>query len=263
MNARIGAYPKSVVSFLQGFTMGGGVGLGCHASHRIVGESAQVAMPECAVGLVPDVGGSALLARAPGRIGDYLGTTGARMGPGDALLAGFADHYVPEQGWPALKADLVAAGDVAAVHAAARAAPEGRLAAAQGEIDRLFGAATLNGIVDGLETSPGEFAVETLRALRRAAPLSAAVTVEMLRRLRPAPTLRDALRQEYRFTFRALDQSDFLEGIRAAIIDKDRKPRWRHPSPEAVTAQDVAAMLAPLGDNELELDRRASCRERV
>jgi enoyl-CoA hydratase len=100
MNAKLFNFPKPVVTFLQGFTMGGGVGVGCHGSHRIVGDSSQIAMPECGIGLVPDVGGSLILARAPGRLGEYLGTTAARMGPGDAIHAGFADYYIPEDAGP-------------------------------------------------------------------------------------------------------------------------------------------------------------------
>ena len=95
LNAKIAEWPKPVVSFLQGYTMGGGVGVGCHGSHRVVCESSRIAMPECGIGLVPDVGGSLILARAPGRLGEYLATTAARMGPADAIAAGFADMFVP------------------------------------------------------------------------------------------------------------------------------------------------------------------------
>jgi enoyl-CoA hydratase len=95
MNAKLFNFPKPVATFLQGFTMGGGVGVGCHASHRIVCDTSRIAMPECGIGLVPDVGGSLILARAPGRLGEYLGVTAARMGPGDAIYAGFADYLVP------------------------------------------------------------------------------------------------------------------------------------------------------------------------
>ena len=100
VNAKIAEYPKPYVAFMQGFTMGGGVGVSCHGSHRVVGESSRIAMPECGIGLIPDVGGSFLLARAPGRLGEYLGTTGTRMGPGDAIFAGFADLFIPEAAGP-------------------------------------------------------------------------------------------------------------------------------------------------------------------
>ena len=251
MNARIADYGKPVVSFLQGFTMGGGVGVGCHASHRIVGESAQIAMPECGIGLVPDVGGSFLLAGAPGHLGEYLGTTGARMGPADAILAGFADHFVPEADWAGLKARLVGTGDAAAVAGCVREAPAGELGRLRPEIDAHFGAATLAETVRSLGAADTPFAAAALRALGRAAPLSAACTVEMVRRLRGHATLRAALALEYRFTWRAMEHADFLEGIRAAIIDKDRSPRWRHAEPGAVAAEEVDRMLAPLGQDEL------------
>ncbi|MEM9737456.1 MAG: enoyl-CoA hydratase/isomerase family protein, partial [Pseudomonadota bacterium] len=121
LNAKIARYPKPYVAVMTGFTMGGGVGVSAHGSHRIVTDGSQVAMPECGIGLVPDVGGSWLLARAPGRLGEYLGMTSARMGPGDAIHCGFADYYVPREGLEGLKAALVV-GDLAAIDAVATAA---------------------------------------------------------------------------------------------------------------------------------------------
>ncbi|MGL4281056.1 MAG: enoyl-CoA hydratase/isomerase family protein, partial [Albidovulum sp.] len=247
MNARIAEYGMPVVSFLQGFTMGGGVGVGCHGSHRITGESTQVAMPECGIGLVPDVGGSFILAAAPGHLGEYIGTTGARLGPADAILAGFADFFVPETEWEALKTRLIETGDAGEIAGFAHEPPEGRLAALRPEIDAHFGAASLSDIARSLAASRTDFATEALKALNRASPLSATACIAIIRRLRSDPTLRAALDLEYRFTYRSLDEADFLEGIRAQIIDKDRSPRWRHAGPEAVTAEDIDHMLAPLG----------------
>ena len=134
MNARISEYPKPVVGFLQGFTMGGGVGVGCHGSHRVVGESSQISMPEAGIGLVPDVGGSLLLALAPGRLGEYLGITAARMNAGDAVFAGFADHFIPEDQWPALIAALEETGDAAQLEARVHTMAS---ELADGAIDRL------------------------------------------------------------------------------------------------------------------------------
>lgn len=249
MNARIAEYAKPVVSFLHGFTMGGGVGVGCHGSHRIVGETAQIAMPECGIGLVPDVGGSYLLARAPGRLGEYLGLTGARMGPGDAIHAGFADLYLPEADWEATRAALTAGGDAGVI--AAKAAPDSPLAALAPRIDGLFAGETAGDILRALRHDGSDFAKDAMAALSRASPLSAACAVEMVHRLRGGSSMRRALEMEYRFTARAMAQADFLEGIRAAIIDKDRAPRWRHASVEAVPAADVARMLMPLGADTL------------
>ena len=252
MNARIARYRKPVVSFLQGFTMGGGVGLGCHTSHRIVGATSQIAMPECSIGLVPDVGGTKWLAQAPGHLGAYLGLTGARMAPGDAIRAGFADFFLPEAQWQDLKAALRESGDLGAI--TPHPAPEAELQPHQAEIDHAFGAPRLEQVLPGLEAAGTEFSAKTAKAIRRNAPLSVACTLEMLRRLGPDAEIEDALAQELRFTWRSMEQGDFIEGIRAAIIDKDRNPRWRHARAEDVTGDEVAAMLAPLGADELQLD---------
>ncbi|SHI66778.1 3-hydroxyisobutyryl-CoA hydrolase [Wenxinia saemankumensis] len=255
MNARLAEFPKPVIAFLHGFVMGGGVGVGCHASHRIVGESARIAMPECGIGLVPDVGGSWLLARAPGRLGAWLALTTARMTDADAILCGFADHAVPEAAWDALKAELVRTGQAGVVARAALPAPQAPLAEMRGGIDRLFAPGTLADLVDRLEAEEGEVARTALSRLRRNDPLAMAVTLELLRRQAGAPDIRAALELEYRATSRAMERGNFLEGIRAAIIDRDGAPDWplglREVPPEA-----VEAMLAPPGDAELTFEGR-------
>ena len=249
MNLLMSRYPKPVVSFMQGFVMGGGVGYGCHVSHRIVGETTQMAMPECGIGLVPDVGGSYLLGRAPGNLGLYLGTTAARMGPGDAVHAGFADRFIPESDWVTVKSGLIETGDIGALPV--HPAPVSVLAAQAGAINRLFGADSIAAIMARLDADGSDLALAALKAMRRNSPLSMACTLAMLR---PAPaTLLDGLKQEYRATWRAIEQGDFLEGIRAQIIDKDRNPAWKHPGPDAVGAADTAAILAPLGVDELDI----------
>ncbi|NIZ13532.1 enoyl-CoA hydratase/isomerase family protein [Phaeobacter sp. HF9A] len=254
MNARIFEYPKPVVSFLQGFTMGGGVGIGCHGSHRIVGESSQLAMPECGIGLVPDVGGSLLLALAPGRLGEYLGTTGYRMGPGDALHAGFADHYITQDKWPALIAALQTSGDAACLAEAAEPAPESPLAAMQPDIDACFAGEAIGDILTVLRGRDDDFAARSLKSLSRGAPLSLACTVEMIHRLRSATTsMRSALELEYRFTHRAVEKGDLLEGVRALLIDKDKSPKWQYAD-GTVPAVAVSQMLMPLGADKLTFE---------
>ena len=252
MNAKMFAFPKPVVTFLQGFTMGGGVGVGCHGSHRIVCESSQIAMPECGIGLVPDVGGTLLLARAPGRLGEYLGVTAARMSAGDAILAEFADYYVPEAQWEALKAE-VTTGDWEAVDRAAVAPPASDLAAQQGAIDHLFGGETLRDVMVDLAHAPEAMAdvvAGARKMMGRNSPLAMACAIELVHRARARDDLEHALRNEYRFTARSMEHGDFLEGIRAAIIDKDRNPTWKHASANDVTLVEVARMLQPLGPNE-------------
>ena len=254
MNARLFHFPKPVVSLMQGFTMGGGVGVGCHGSHRVVCETSRIAMPECGIGLIPDVGGTLLLSRAPGRIGEYLGITGARMGPGDAIHAQFADYYIPRDRWAALTETLCATGDWEAVDRAALPPPESPLAADQPDIDALFAGETIRDILNLLRLSEAPVAARTLEMLAKNSPLSVACTVELVHRARLRDTIENALEQEYRFTHRAMEKGDFLEGIRAAIIDKDKTPVWRHAALDAVPASDVSGMLLPLGAQGLNLE---------
>ena len=256
LNAKIREYPKPYIAFMQGFTMGGGVGISCHGSHRIVGESSQIAMPECGIGLVPDVGGSLMLAQAPGRLGEYLGTTGARMGPADAIMVGFADSYVPQ-------ADVVIP-DIqrwkrpvmyprSGKHR--KVPPEAHLDPRNGRrLMRSFGGDGLIDVLNALRSDESDFAAGALKALSRSSPLSAACAIEMVHRLRrTGVTIRDALELEYRFTYRAMEHGDFLEGIRAAVIDKDRSPNWQHDldNPPSLAA---TKMLMPLGENKLTFD---------
>ena len=254
MNARIFEYPKPVVSFLQGFVMGGGVGLGCHGTHRVVGDSTKIAMPEVGIGLIPDVGGTLMLALAPGRLGEYLGLTGARMAAADAIHAGFADHYIPEDGWSDLIRQLEETGRTDNLVEAAKDAGESPLAAQQTEIDRCFGGEALGDILTDLGHADSAFAQDTLKLLQRNAPLSMAATVEMLHRLRAGTmSVRKALELEYRFTHRAMEKGDFLEGIRAQIIDKDRQPKWQYADRDVPTTA-VSQMLMPLGADTLRFE---------
>ncbi|WP_102109842.1 enoyl-CoA hydratase/isomerase family protein [Oceaniglobus roseus] len=248
MNARLYHYRKPVVSFLQGFTMGGGVGVGCHGSHRVVGESSRIAMPEAGIGLVPDVGGSLLLARAPGRVGEYLGVTAGRMAAGDAIFAGFADHFVPEAEWPALAAELAATGEVDRIAAAATAPPAADLEGRQADIDRLFAAESWEALRAALAGDPSDTAQAAAAALDKVSPLSAALTLELVRQVRRLDSIEGALDMEYRVTSRAMEHGDLMEGVRAMIVDKDHAPRWMPFDPAK-----VQRMLAPVTENGLDL----------
>ncbi len=249
LNARIARYPKPVVTLMQGYVMGGGVGLGCHASHRVVCETTRIALPECSVGLVPDVGGSWLLSKAPGRCGEYLGMTGARMAAPDALYAGFADRFVRMAGWPEMVAALVASGDPHVLERAAEDPGDGPLARDEVRIDAAFGARDAAAIVHALQVERWR---EPMEAIGKGSPLSVACTVELVRRARNLPRIEAALGMEYRFTSRAASDGDFVEGIRAAIIDKDGAPRWQHASVAEVPPEVVAAMLAPAPGGALD-----------
>ena len=252
LNIAMAEYPKPIVTFMQGFTMGGGVGLACHASHRVVDDSVQIAMPECAIGLIPDVGGSYLLANAPGNFGAFLGLTGYRMGPGDAIFARFADSYVPRTDWSALIERLTGTGDVTAIKAVAKTPPDGKLAIWP-ETSRWFAGPSMPGILKALRESETENGAKWLKALHRQSPLAAVTALDAINAAR-SMTLREAIAQEFRFVWRAVAESDFLEGIRAMVIDKDRTPHWKHDSIEAVREDEARAMLAPLGADELKLE---------
>ncbi|MEJ6398683.1 enoyl-CoA hydratase/isomerase family protein [Yoonia sp. 208BN28-4] len=254
LNAKFFHFPKPVVSFMQGFTMGGGVGVSCHASHRIVCETSQIAMPEVSIGLVPDVGGSLLLAQAPGRLGEYLGLTGDRMDAGDAIYAGFADYFIPQDQWDELKATLCDTGDWTAIDSTAAPAPVSRLASWQSDIDSVFGGETLGDIYRAMPDDLPPALAHATKLMGRHAPLSLAVTVELIHRVRTRQTIENALDQEFRFTYRAMEHGDFIEGIRAAIIDRDRSPKWQHATWQDVTGGDVLRMTLPLGNDALKLE---------
>ncbi len=242
MNARIAEYPKPIVALMQGYTMGGGVGIGCHASHRIVGESSRIAMPECSIGLVPDVGGSLILRRTPGAYGIWAGLTGARLGPAEAIAMGFADSFMAEDDWPALTRALVA-GDLTALPGPG--GPDAALPEPK-EIAAIFDQPDLPAVRRALDEATGAWADDARKAMAYNSPLSMAAALAIQRQLGSDADLRDALRLEYRFTSRSAERGDFLEGIRARIIDRDNRPGWRPYAPG-----DESAMLAPLGPDEL------------
>ncbi len=252
LNAKLATCPTPIVSFLHGFTMGGGVGLGCHVSHRIVCENSQIAMPECAIGLVPDVGGSLLLARAPGRLGEYLGTTATRMGPADAIFIGFADYYIPQNQWPHLIKKLCLTGNLEAIINAHSDPGVPKLLDIEDEVNTAFSGEFFSDIVTYLENSDTVFSTETLKKLSKPSPLAMASTIEMIHRVRGLNEIVAALEMEYRFTYRSAERGDFIEGIRALVIDKDRNPKWKHKLSDALLTES-SAMLRPLGQQKLDL----------
>ena len=226
LNLKIAQYPKPVVSFMQGFTMGGGVGVGCHASHRIVGETSKLAMPECGIGLMPDVGGTFLLAHAPDELGVFLGLTGTQMTGWDGVNASFADHYVPEGNWEELKKNIVETGDLSSILSAASTRSTGQIEATFEGIHSCFEHDSLNDIVAAVAENPATLARSALKRLLKGAPLAMACALTAIRKAKSAP-LEQALRTEFRFSYRCQSQGDFLEGIRAQIIDRDFNPRWK------------------------------------
>ena len=252
LNAKLATSSKPIVSFLHGFTMGGGVGLGCHVSHRVVCENSQIAMPECGIGLVPDVGGSLILARSPGRFGEYLGTTTSRMGPADAIFIGFADYYIPRDQWPTVIKALCDTGTTEDLLKATEDPGPVPLLDIEPEVNEFFCDEFFSDIVTKLQRTDGKFATRALEKLAKSSPLAMASTIELIHRVRRLDHIVPALEMEYRFTHRSAEQGDFIEGIRALVIDKDKNPKWQHALTDPLLSA-TSAMLRPLGPDSLDL----------
>src|SRR5262245_46494530 len=253
LNALIGRYPKPYVAIQDGIVMGGGIGLSGHATYRIVTERSQLAMPETGIGLIPDVGGTWLLAHAPGAAGIYLGLTGATMGAADAIHARFADALVPVAGLGRLIERLsdTRGGAVAAtIGELAQAPGASELVQRADDIEAIFAGETVEAIVEALHHAPGEWATTARMALAQKSPKSLKLTRMAIRNARLLPSREEALKVEYRLTVRLFEDGEFPEGVRALIIDKDRKPRWSPPDFAGVTPDLVRRYLTPLPETE-------------
>ena len=236
LNEKIANYKKPFVAFMQGFTMGGGVGVSCHGSHRIVGETSKIAMPECSIGLVPDVGGSFLLAKLPGNIGTFLGVTGKRMKASDAIYCGFADYFIPETKWKDLKEKLVNTGNIDWIEKFHESTATSEIENSFSQISEAMVDVSTQNIESRLKHP---FFEKDLSALRFNSPISVAYTILMLKMEKVRNNISDALDAEYSFTARSQEFGDFQEGIRAAVIDKDRTPLWKNKSLGEVSNEDL------------------------
>lgn len=241
-------YSKPVVAVMDGTVMGGGVGISRPARFRIGAERTVFAMPETGIGLFPDVGGSWYLSRMPDHIGTWLALTGARLKAADCELTGVITDYVEARNLPELKARIVE--DPAAVETLLTEfeADAGRppLAMHQDEIAELFASDTVEAIAEALEAAGTDWAAEQLRILRTKSPTSSKVALRQMRLGAAARNFDQVMAMEYRIAYRLAVSADFLEGVRAVIVDKDNAPRWAPASLEAVSTADVDAIFAPL-----------------
>ncbi|MEV7085843.1 enoyl-CoA hydratase/isomerase family protein [Streptomyces sp. NPDC093085] len=253
LNARIARYPKPYVALMDGIVMGGGVGISAHADIRIVTERSRIAMPETGIGFVPDVGGTYLLALAPGELGTHLALTGAQIGPEDALLCGLADHYLPSASLLRFADDLSGIPVREALARHVRPAPPGKLSTMREWIDSCYDCDTVEEIVQRLLAHGDPAAKKAAETLLAKSPTTLKVTLAALRRARRLGPLERVLEQEYRVSCAALAAPDLVEGIRAQVIDKDRTPRWSPATLAEVTDADVERFFAPLGERELAL----------
>jgi len=234
LNARIAHFPKPYIAFMDGLVMGGGVGVSAHGSHRIVTEKTRLAMPETGIGFVPDVGGTWLLAHTPGESGTYLGLLGETMGAPDAIYTGIADAMVPAADLPKLREALASLGPQTAHEAVRETIRRFAQTIAPGPLEQhqlVIGSAMqsdrVEDIVLALEADGSDFAKATLKTISAKSPTSLKLTLRLLRSARTALNLETCLLNEYRAAVSMVEgHDDFVEGVRAAVIDKDRQPRW-------------------------------------
>jgi enoyl-CoA hydratase len=252
LNAHIGRYRKPYVALMDGIVMGGGVGVAAHGSVRVVTDTTKMAMPEVGIGLIPDVGGTLILSRAPGNLGLHAALTGVTFGAGDAIALGFADHYVPHDALADFKNAIISDGVDAALAAHKTDPPPSPLLAQRDWIDQCYAGDTVDDIVTALRAHTGDpAAAEAADLIATRSPICLSVALQAVRRAAKLQTLEDVLRQEYRTSCACSRSHDLVEGIRAQVIDKDRNPKWSPASLAAVTPADVEAYFAP-GDRELE-----------
>ncbi|MCB5426055.1 enoyl-CoA hydratase/isomerase family protein [Altererythrobacter sp. CC-YST694] len=274
LNHLLFTYPRPVVAFMDGITMGGGVGIAMPATFRVATENTLFAMPEGAIGLFPDVGAGWYLSRLAGRIGPFLALTGARLDGAECLWAGLATHYLPSDALAQAKARIIAAPDAVAtiLDELSVQPPEARLTRNADKIDHFFASDRLEDILAALEADDSKWAGKELATLRSKSPLTMKVALRQIAEARrrheldPRPlaggveqTGRDPgirrddaaafaeeMRIEYRLAARMIAEPDFAEGVRAVLVDKDNAPRWNPATPEGISEVKLDAIFAPL-----------------
>jgi len=251
LNRLIHAFAKPYISLLDGIVMGGGAGLSINGRYRIATERTLFAMPETAIGFYPDVGGTYFLSRLPGAVGIYLGLTGARLQAADTYHIGLATHFVPGSDIAALDTALsqqeTGAGIAAALADFHRDPGPAPLQARRSLIDAIFGRPTLPAVLAALRAHEDPWVRQTLSVIESHSPSALAVTFDALTRARSL-SFDDCLKLEYRLSLQLALSHDFIEGVRAAIIDKSHAPRWSPPSVEAVPARIYTlATIVPEG----------------
>jgi enoyl-CoA hydratase/carnithine racemase len=245
LNYKIATCPKPIVALMHGVTMGGGAGLSVHARHRIADPGLVFAMPEANIGFVPDIGSTYFLPRCPGGIGMYLALTAGRIGLGDVMAAGLADQAVPAEHFDAILEKIAAGQTITrALSGLTVKPPAAALAPERQHLASLFAGASVEAILERLARDGSIFARAASDAIRANSPTSLKLAFHLLRR-GAALSLKDCLRQEYAAATHLLRRPDIKEGVRAAIIDKDRAPRWQPSALAAVRDGDVAAMTVP------------------
>lgn len=252
LNNLLFTYAKPVVAFMDGITMGGGVGISQPAKYRIATENTRFAMPETGIGLFPDVGGGWYLSRLEGRVGAYLALTGARIDGADCLAIGLATHFLPSDKLAEAKARIMESPDRidGILGSLAVTPPDSKLAANISAINRLFASDQFEDILAALESDGSDWAQKELAALRSKSPQTCKVSLRQLAEGAKAATFAENMVIEYRIASRVIVRPDFAEGVRAVIVDKDNAPQWNPATPEAVTTDLIDTIFAPLPEQE-------------
>jgi enoyl-CoA hydratase len=251
LNHLLFTYPKPVVAFMDGITMGGGVGISQPARFRVATENTRLAMPETGIGLFPDVGGGWYLSRLPGRIGAFLALTGARLDGAECFAVGLATHYLPAAALAEAKARIAAGEEAEAVlDSLAMEPPPARILANRANIDRLFASDRLEDIIAALAADGSDWAAKERATLGTKSPQTCKVALRQLATSPGLPDFAANMAMEYRIASRVLTRPDFAEGVRAVIVDKDNAPKWSPATAASVTDGLIDAIFAPLPAEE-------------
>lgn len=262
MNVALDEFPKPVLAIMDGVTMGGGVGISVHGSHRIATERTLFAMPETGIGLFPDVGGGWFLPRLAGELGTWLALTGDRLKGVDVAAAKVATHFLPSELIPNLMKQIASADFTVGaaemlneiLRTLTHSIPAGSFEVHRAVINSCFAFDRAEDIVVALEAVGSEWALAQVKTLRTKSPETVKVALRQLREGSRCKTFRENMQMEYRIGWRKVQSHDFQEGVRAVIIDKDNAPAWAPATLEGVTDEMVAKYFAPLGENELTFD---------
>ncbi|MGH6671249.1 MAG: 3-hydroxyisobutyryl-CoA hydrolase [Xanthobacteraceae bacterium] len=258
LDVLIARYSKPVVVVMDGMVMGGGVGLSAHAAHRVVTERSAIGMPEVGIGYFPDVGAAYLLARAPGEVGTHLALTGEPIGAADAIFCGLADVHVPAENLAALPALLAACRTAQEVRVClqqvSRPPAPGKLPIARQWIDVAYVGADVEPIIARLRAHDSDPARSASIVLESASPTSLKITLRNIRSALSFSRIEQSFQQDYRISLSCIAAHDFIEGIRAAVVDKDRKPVWRPDRLDDVVPEVIDQYFSPLGALELKFD---------
>jgi enoyl-CoA hydratase len=251
LNHLLFTYAKPIVAFMDGITMGGGVGISQPAKYRVATENTRYAMPETGIGLFPDVGGGWFLARIGNRIGQFLALTGARLDGAECMWAGLCTHYLPSDTLPEAKRRIAAGEDIGLVlDSLSVEAPEPRIAKNADPIAKHFASDRFEDILASLEADRGEWAAKELATLRAKSPQACKVSLRQLAESAKLDDFAANMAMEYRIGSRVLTLPDFAEGVRAVLVDKTQDPKWAPPTPEEVSDELIDSIFAPLPPQE-------------